>query len=97
MAAYFSNKFFMHFLIVQDILLLNKVSLAQHFVLDCYTKIVFKDIISNIDVAKVSIAENSQFKILQIEMLKIKLNKTRTNKTILYNESKMLLSSISII
>lgn len=97
MAIYFSNKSFMHFLIIQDTLLLNKVSPAQYFVFDYYIKTVFKDILSNINVAKISIAENSQFKTLQNEMLKIKMIKTCANKTTLYFENKMPLSLISTI
>lgn len=41
MATYISNKSFMHFLIEQNILLLNQTSLIQNFILNHYAKIVF--------------------------------------------------------
>lgn len=97
MATYLLNKSFIHFLIAQDTLLLNKASIAQYFIPDQYAKTVFQGIILDTSVVKVSIAEKSQFKTLQYEMPKIKLDITCTNRTIICLESKMPLSSISIV
>lgn len=57
--AHLFNKSFIHLLIAQNTLLSNKVSLVQYFVIDYYTETVFQDIISDTNIAKVSIAGKS--------------------------------------
>ena len=97
MAAYLSNKSFMHLLMTQDIFLANKSSTAQHFVLDLYAKKVFQGIIPNIDAAKVSTAGKSQFKALQREIPEIELKTIHTNKATICFGSGLLLNSIGTV
>lgn len=64
MTAYHSNKSFIYLLIVQDTSQLNKISIAQYFVLDRYAEPIFQGIMPNTGIAKVFTAGKSQFKAL---------------------------------
>lgn len=97
MAAYLSNKSFMHLLISQDILRSNEASTAQYFIFDQYIEIVFQGIMSNTGAAKVFTARKNQFKALQFEILKIELDTIRANETTICFKSGISLSSISIV
>lgn len=94
MVAHLYNRFFMHFLIAQNILLLNKASITQYFILNHYTKM---GIMPDIDVTKVSIASKRQFKALQRDIPFIKLDTTCENETIIYFENVISLSSIDTV
>ncbi len=96
-AAYLSNKSFMHLLMAQDTLPSNKASIAKHFVLDQYVKTVFQGIITNTGSAKVSIVGKSQFKALQHEMSEIELDTTFANEATICFGSRLLLSLIDTI
>ena len=64
MAAHLFNKSFMHLLMVQDILLSNKASIAQYFVFNQYAETVFQGIIPDTGVSKVLTAGKGQFRAL---------------------------------
>lgn len=97
MAAYYSSKSFMHFLMTQDIFLSNKTSTSQHFILDQYAKIIFQNIIFDGGTAKVSIARKSQFQVLQRERPKIKLDIIHVNKTTIFFESDIVFNLIGTV
>lgn len=82
---------------VQNILLLNKASTAQHFIFDQYAETIFQDIMPNTDIAKVLTTGQSQFKALQCKMPEIELDTTRANEAIICFESKIPLSSIGTV
>lgn len=92
MAVHLFNESFIHLLIAQDILLSNKTSIAQYFVLDQYSETVFQDIIFDISTAKVSTAGKIQFKTLQHEMPKIELDITHINEATIYFKNRLLLN-----
>ena len=97
MAAYLSNKSFMHLLTAQDTLPSNKANTAQYFVLDRYAETVFQGIMPDTSAAKVSTVEKSQFMALQHKMPEIELDTTRANKATICFGSRMPLSSIGTI
>lgn len=96
-AAYLSNKSFVHLLMAPNIFSINKASKTYQFIPDWYAEMIFQGIMPNTSIAKVSTVEKSQFKALQYEMPSIKIDKTCANKATIYFQYRISLSSISIV